>query len=103
MPVSHLNLAARQADHGRAVRRPSHRNGQVLYNASAMSRWRLRKLSTSSKSDRTGALAALNGFRRGQGLRHHAGIPSKLEREVNPWRLAPKLGVADEDSDLGLW
>jgi len=65
-----------------------------------MSRWRLRKLSTSSKSDRTGALAALDGFRRGQGLRHHAGIPSKLAREVNPWRLAPKLGVADEDSDL---
>ena len=68
-----------------------------------MSRWRLRKLSTSSKSDRTGALATLNGFRRGQGSRHHAEIPSKLVREVNPWRLAPKLGVADEDSDLGLW
>jgi len=36
-------------------------------------------------------------------VKAHAGIPSKLAREVNPRRLAPKLGVADEDSDIGLW
>jgi len=30
-------------------------------------------------------------------------FPASWAREVNPRRLAPKLGVADEDSDIGLW
>ena len=118
VPVGHLDLAARQADHRRAVRRAGGRDGQVLdegverLGAPAVAVQEVEHLVEEEEHGRPGGLedprdrlgAGRRGLRRGP-ERLDALVARELAGDVDPRRLAARLripGVAHEDGDACL-
>ena len=111
--IRHLDLAARQADDGRSVRRPRHRDGQVLDEGMepighpTVAVDEVEHLVEQHQHGRAGrrehAAESLGARRRGRRVRAEqldAPVSGELPGDVDPRRLPPLLripGVADED------
>ena len=118
IPLGHLDLAARQADHRRAVRGAGRGDGQVLDEGverlghAAVAVQEVQHLVEEQEHRRAGRLedprdrlgAGRRGLRR-RAERLDALVARELAGDVDPRRLAPRLrvpGVAHEDGDLRL-